>query len=234
MNGWRRRGTHTHTHIHTHTTHSGILLGHNKKWNNAICSHVDGPRHCHTTWSKTEKDKYHIIPHIWNLKYVTNEVIYKTEADSQTWKTNLWFSSVQSVSRVQLFSTPWTAAPQASLSISNSWSLIKFVSIKSVIPSNHFTLCRPLLLLPSILPIIRVFSSESILLNRWPKYWSFNFNISPSNEYSGWISFRMDWFDLAVQATLKSLLQHDSLKASIQVVGERETRLADASLLCLK
>ena len=119
-------------------------------------------------------------------------------------------------------------------SISNSWSLIKLVSIESMIPSNHFTLGHPLLLLPSILPIIRVFSSESILLNRWPKYWSFNFNISPSNEYSGWISFRMDWFDLAVQETLKSILQHDSLKASIQVVGERETGLEDASLLCLK
>ena len=119
-------------------------------------------------------------------------------------------------------------------SISNSWSLIKLVSIESMIPSNHFTLCCPLLLLPSILPIIRVFSSESILLNRWPKYWSFNFNISPSNEYSGWISFRMDWFDLAVQETLKGLIQHDSLKASIQVVGERETGLEDASLLCLK
>ena len=182
---------------------------------------MDGPSYCHTTWSKTEKDKYHIISHIWNLKYVTNEVIYKTETDSQTQKTNLWLSSVQSLSHVQLFVTQWTAALQASLSITNSQSLLKFMSIESVMLSNHFILCRSLLLLPAILPIIRVFSSEPIL-NRWPKYWSFNFSISPSNEYLVLISFRLNLFDLlAVQGTLKSLLQHHSLKASIQVVGER-------------
>ena len=115
--------------------------------------------------------------------------------------------------------TPWTAARQASLSITNSQSFLKFMSIRSVMPSNHFILCCPLLLLPSVFPCIRVFSSESeslILCIRWPKYWSFRFNISPSNEYSGLISFRMDWLDLlAVQGTLKSLLQHHSSKASI-------------------
>ena len=117
------------------------------------------------------------------------------------------FSSVQSLSRVQLFVTPWTAARQASLSITNSQSLPKIMSIETVMPSNHHILCCPLLLLPSIFPSIRVFSSESALHIRWPKYWSFSFSISPSNEYSGLISFRMDWLDLlAVQGTLKSLL----------------------------
>ena len=123
-------------------------------------------------------------------------------------------SSVQSLSRVWPFVTPWTAAWQASPS-TNSWSLLKFMSIKSVIPSNHLILWRPLLL-PSIFPSIRVFSNESALHNRWPKYWSFSFSISPSNEFPGLISFRMDWLDLlAVQGTLKSLLQHHSSKASI-------------------
>ena len=111
---------------------------------------------------------------------------------------------VQSVNHIQLFVTPWTAAPQASLSITNSWSLLKLMSIKSVMPSNHLILCRPLLLLPSIFPSIRVFSNELVLHIRWPKYWSFSFSISLSNEYSGLISFRMDWLDLlAVQGTLK-------------------------------
>ena len=125
-------------------------------------------------------------------------------------------SSVQSLSQVWLFATPWTAARQASLSITNPWSLLKLMSIESVMPSNHLILCCPLLLLPSIFPSIRVFSNESVLHIRWPKYWSFSFNISPSNEYSGLISFRVDWSDLlAVQGTLKSLLQHHSSKASI-------------------
>ena len=105
-------------------------------------------------------------------------------------------SSVQSLSRVQLFATPWTAAQQASLSITNSRSLLKLMSIKSVMPSNHLILCRPLLLLPSIFPSIRVFSNESVLRIRWPKYWRFSFSVSPSNEYSGLIFFRMDWLDL--------------------------------------
>ena len=127
------------------------------------------------------------------------------------------FSSVQSLSRVQLFVTPWTAACQASLSITNSQSPPKPMFIKSVMPSNHLILCHPLLLPPSIFPNIRVFSNESVLPIRWPKYWSFSFNISPSNEQPGLISFRMDWLDLlAVQGTLKSLLQHHSSKASIR------------------
>ena len=126
------------------------------------------------------------------------------------------FSSVQSLCCVQLFVTPWTAAHQASLSITNSPSLLKLMSIESMMPSNHLILCHPLLLLPSVFPSIRVFSSESVLLIRWPKHWSFSFSSSPSNEYSGLIAFRMDWLDLlAVQGTLKSLLQHHSSKASV-------------------
>ena len=121
--------------------------------------------------------------------------------------------SVQSLSHVQLFVTRWTAAHQASLSITNSQSSLKPMSIESVMPSNHLILCRPLLLLPSIFPRIRVFSSESALCVKWPKYWSFSLNISPSNEHPGLISFRMDWLDLlAVQGTLKSLIQHHSSK----------------------
>ena len=126
------------------------------------------------------------------------------------------FSSVQSVNHVRLFATPWTAAHQAFLSITNSWSLLKLMSVESVMPSYHLILCCPLLLSPSIFPSIRVFSNESALHIRWPKYWSFSFNISPSNEFSELISFRMDWLNLlAVQGTLKTLLQHHSSKASI-------------------
>ena len=129
---------------------------------------------------------------------------------------NINSCSVQSFSCVRLFMTLWTAALQASLSTTNSWSPPKPMSIKSVMPSNHLILCCPLLLLPSIFPSIRVFSNESALRIRWPKYWSFSFNISPSNEHPGLISFRMDWLDLpAVQGTLKTLLQHHSSKASI-------------------
>ena len=126
------------------------------------------------------------------------------------------FSSIQSLSCVRLFATPWTAARQASLSITNCWSLPKCMSIESVMPSNHLILCCSLLLLPSIFPSIRGFSNESALQIRWPKYWSFSFNITPSNEYPGRITFRMNWLDLlAVQGSLKSLLQHHSSKASI-------------------
>ena len=126
------------------------------------------------------------------------------------------FSSVQLLSRVRLFATPWITARQASLSITNSRSLLKLMSIESVMPSSHLILCRPLLLLPSIFPSIRVFSNESTLRIRWPKYWSFSFNISPFNEHPGLISFRLDWLDLlAVQGTLKRLLQLHSSKASI-------------------
>ena len=126
----------------------------------------------------------------------------------------LRFSSVQLLSHVRLFATPWTAACQASLSITNSQRLLKLKSIESVMPSNRLILCHPLLLLPSIFPCIRVFSNESALRMRWPKYWSFSFSISPSNECSGLISFRMDWLDLlAVPGTLKSLLQHHNSKS---------------------
>ena len=138
-------------------------------------------------------------PFIWNvLWFLTN-----------------WFSSVQLLSPIRFFATPQTAALQASLSITNSWSLLKLMSIESVMPSNHLILCHPLLLLPSIFLSIRVFSNEPVLHIRWPKYWSFSFSIRPSNEYSGLISFRTDWLDLLViQETLKSLLQHHSSKRS--------------------
>ena len=127
------------------------------------------------------------------------------------------FSSVQLHSHVWLFVTTWTAAHQASLSITNTWSLLKLMSFKSVMPSNHPIRCHPLLLLPSIFPSIRVFSNESVLHIRWPKYWSFSFSISLINEYLGLISFRIGWLDLLeVQGTLKSLLQHHSSKASIR------------------
>ena len=125
------------------------------------------------------------------------------------------YNSVQLLSRVRLFATPWTAAPQPSLPITNSQSLLKLMSIELIMPSLYLILCSPLLLLPSIFPSIRVFSNESVLCIRWPEYWSFSFSISP-NEYSGLISFRIDWFDvLSVQGTIKSLLQHHTSKASI-------------------
>ena len=142
---------------------------------------------------------------------------------NETWNSNYkcnyckgTISSLQLLSHIRLFETPWTAARQASLSITNSQSLLKLISIESVMPSNHLILCQPLFLPPSIFPSIRAFSNESVLCIRWPKYWSFSFSISPSNEYSGLISFRMDWLDLlAVQRTLKNLLQHHTAKASI-------------------
>ena len=126
------------------------------------------------------------------------------------------FNSVQSLSCVQLFVTPWTAARQVSLFFTISQNLVKLTCIELVMPSNHLVLCHPLLLLPSLFPRLRVFSNELTLCIRWPKYWSFSFSISHSNEYSGLISFRIDWFDLfVVQGTLKSLLQHHSSKASV-------------------
>ena len=131
-------------------------------------------------------------------------------------KQSFQFSPVQLLNRVQLLENPWTAAYQASLSITKSQSLPKLMSIELVMPSDHLILCHPLLLLPSIFPSIRVFSNESVLCIRWPKYWSFSFNISPSNEHPGLIAFRMNWLDLlAVQGALKSLLQHHGSKASI-------------------
>ena len=138
-----------------------------------------------------------------------------TDACNGNTRTFLW-AVVQSLSHVWLFETPWTAAPQASLSITNSQSLLKLMFIESVMPPNHLILCHPLLLLPSVFPSIRVFSNESALPIRWPKYWNFSFSISPSDEYSGVLSFRIDWFDLlTVQGTLKSLLQHHNSKVSI-------------------
>ena len=155
---------------------------------------------------------------IHNLQSVIHKVqdtFQNYQTNGETEKFHAYFSSVQ-FSCVQLFATPWTIARQASLSITNSWSPPKPMSIESVMPSNHLIFCRPLLLLPSIFPSIRVFSDESALRIRGPKYWSFSFNISPSNEPSGLISFRMDWLDLLpVQGTLKSLLQHHSSKASV-------------------
>ena len=132
------------------------------------------------------------------------------------WTLKHLVSSVQSLSCVRLFMTPWTAARQASLSITNIRSLLKLMSIELVMPSNHLILCHPLLFLPSTFPSIRVFSNESALCIRWPKYWSFSFSFSPSNEYSRLVSFRIDWFDLlALQKTLKTHLQHHNSKASI-------------------
>ena len=147
----------------------------------------------------------HASPHSYNFFFLGWELLRSAP-----------FSSVQSLSRVRLFATPWIAARQASLSITNSQSSLKLTSIESVMPSNHLILCRPLLLLPPIPPSIRVFSNESILRMRWPKYWSCSFSIIPSKEHPGLISFKMDWLDLlAVQGTLKSLFQHHSSKASI-------------------
>ena len=122
------------------------------------------------------------------------------------------FSSVQSLSCVQLFVTPWTAAPQASLSITNSWSLLKLMSIESVMPSNHLIFCCPLLLLPSIFPSIRPYSNESVLRIRWPEYWSFSFNISPSNEHPGLISFKMDWLDLLQSKGLSRVFSNTTVQ----------------------
>ena len=155
-------------------------------------------------------------------RYSSRSLQYNSEQMRQSLTTrsfyynSLQFNSVQLLGRVRLFATPWITARQASLSITNSQSSLRLTSIESVMPSSHLILCRPLLLLPPILPSIRVFSNESTLRMRWPKYWSFSFSIIPSKEYPGLISFRMDWLDLlAVHGTLKSLLQHHSSKASI-------------------
>ena len=150
------------------------------------------------------------------MDYIVHRVKAGHNRVTFTFRNNVYIYSQFSSVVSRLFAIPWTAAFQASLSIANSWSLLKLTSIEPVMPSNHLILCRPLLLLPSIFPSIRVFSNESVLRIRWPKDWSFSFNISPSNEYLGLISFRMDWLDLlAVQGTLKSLLQHHSSKSSI-------------------
>ena len=177
-----------------------------------------------------EEKLWQTIQHIKNQRHhfaskdLSSQICGFSCSHIQMWELNhkeVLFSSGQSLSHVRLFQTPWTVARQASLSITNSQTLSKLISIKSVMLFNCLILCRPLLLLPPIPPSIRppsirVFSNESALQIRWPKYWNFSFNISPSNEYSGLMSFRMDWFDLlAVQGTLKNLLQHHSSKTSI-------------------
>ena len=152
----------------------------------------------------------HFYIHLGYFNFILNFLVARQHS-----KTKLIFNSVQSLSHVLLFETPWTAACQASLSITNSQSLLKLMSIELVIPSNYLILCHPLLLQSSIFPSVRVFSNESVFHIRWPKYWSFSFSISPSNDYSGLISFRIDWLNIfALQETLKSILQHHSLKAS--------------------
>ena len=182
----------------------------------------------YSPWSRKESDMTELLQSLihssLNVQYL--DQVLKSFIDTQ-WKIKdsvmerklgilVQFSSVQLLSRVRLFVTPLTAAQQASLSISNSRSSPTPMSLESVMPSNYLIVCRPLLLLPSIFPSIRVVSSESALLIRWPKYWSFSFNISPSSEHPGLNSFRMDWLDLLeVQGTIKSLLQHHSSKASI-------------------
>ena len=164
----------------------------------------------------TEKaDSLLPLPQVWEATMHHFYYFKKEYASSQgeiRFLKNESISSVQSLSCVKLFVTPWTAAHQASLSITNSWSLLKLKSIEPLMSSNHLILCHPLLLPPSIFPSIRTFSNESVLCIRWPTCWSFSFSITPFNDYSGLISFRMDWLDLlAVQGTLKSLLQHQSL-----------------------
>ena len=179
----------------------------------------------HTPYSPmlSQMARFHSFFYGWVISsvYLFTHLLMDIQIASTSWL--LWimlqwrFSSVQLLSRVRLIATPWTAARQASLSITNSKSLLKLMSTESVMPSNHLVLCHLLLLPPSIFPSIRVFYNESVLHIRWPKYWSFSFSISIFNEYSGLISFRMDWLDLlAVQGTLKSLLQPHSSKASMQ------------------
>ena len=174
---------------------------------------------CGIKWNKAQKNlllkgrhplNVSLLEIAWD-KIITNTLQLRAFSPVRS----IQFHSVQLLSHVRLFAIPWTSACQASLSITDSWSLLKFMSIKSVMPFNHLILCCPFLLLPSIFPSIRVFSNKSVLPIRWPKDWSFSFSISLSNEYSGLMSFRMDWLDLlAVQGTLKSLLQHHSSKAS--------------------
>ena len=176
--------------------------------------------HTHTVTVKL------ILADLWTLQssfilslsswvHVINQLTASSSLQSLS-SPNIQFSSVHSLSHVWLFVTPWIAACQTPLSITNSWSSCKLTSIESVMPSRHLILCCPLFLLPPIPPSVRVFSNESTLHMRWPKYWSFSFSISPSKEHPGLISFRMDWLDLlAVQGTLKSILQHHSSKASI-------------------
>ena len=167
------------------------------------------PTKCFPQWKIDLKPASSFVPIGALVGGVPSETLWELD-----WK--CIFSSVQWLSRVRLFATPWIAARQASLSVTNSRSSLRLMSTESVLPSSHLILCCPLIILPSIFPSIRIIPNESVLRIRWPNYWSFTFSISPSDEYSGLISFRMDWLDLlAVQGTLKSLLQHHSSKASI-------------------
>ena len=168
-------------------------------------------------WWQVKGTYIHKNETLWKMRMALNIVCNYLHTIICTYVYYIYFSSVQSLSRVQLFATPWIAARQVSLSITNSWSLLKLMSIESVIPSNHLILCRPLLLLSPIPTSIRVFSNESTLHMRWPKYWSFSFSISPSNEHPGLI-FRIDWLDLlAVQGTLKSTYIYIYIYTSMQV-----------------
>ena len=173
--------------------------------------------YCGTTWTPRKENKGILIlcsqfPSIWSRSI---SEITSPFASHYLIGKNIYILHFPSLSHTQLFATPWIAARQASLSFTISWNLLHFMSIESVILPNHLVLCHPLFLLPLIFVSIRIFSNELALRNRWPKYWSFSFSISPSNEYSGLISFRIDWLDLAVQGTLKSLIQHHSSKASV-------------------
>ena len=197
--GSKKHCTGEDAHINNTIDNSGDLHNHNKEW-----------------WVTTSLLSIWFSAFNSPLGFDTLEVFFGTELLPFCGLSLYQFSSVQSLSRVPLFATPWIAARQASLSITNSRSSLRLTSIESVTPSSHLILGRPLLLLPPIPPSIRVFSNESILHVRWPKYWSFSFSIIPSKEHPGLISFRMDWLDLlTVQGTLKSLLQHHSSKTSI-------------------
>ena len=200
-----RKQSDTTEQLHFHFSLSCIGKGNG---NLLQCSCLENPRDGGAWWAAV----YGVTQSRTRLKRLSSS----SSMTSNTEHPSVQFSSVQSLSPVRLFETPWTAARQASLSITNSQSLLKLMSIELVMPPNYLILCHPLLLPPSIFPSIKVFSNESILCIRWPKYWSFSFSISPSNEYSGLISFRMNWLDLlAIQGTLKSLLQYHSSKASI-------------------
>ena len=231
---WRQKLSNSLTRVKAGEIHDGLRCWHD--WNLKFCliraglcmcmlSHFSHVWLCVTLWTvacQTPLSKYWSglpCPHPGDppdtgIKPMSLMSPTLTGGFFTTSTTNVWVVVVQSLSNVWLFVTPWTATCQASLSFTISWNLFKPISTESVMPSNHLILCLPLLLLPSIFPSIRVFSNELVLCIRWPKYWNFTFSISPSNQYSGLTSFRIDWFDiLAVQGTLKSLLQHHSLKA---------------------
>ena len=195
-------------------TYDGTLLSCEEGWNQPLgATWMDPEMTVLSEASQTQKDRYHMTSLTHGIQFKNDTYPQWTYLQSRN---RLQFSSVQSLSRVWLFATPWIAAHQASLSIINSQSSLKLMSLEAVMPSSHLILCRLFLLLAPIPPSIRVFSNESALRMKWPKYWSFSFSISPSNEHPGTISFRMDWLDLfAVQGTLRSLLQHHSSKASI-------------------